>query len=97
MSVIIGCTALLCGYIRVVFSNLSADRQARTIRQILFRSILTKDIAYFDQNKTGELSSQLTANINKIQDDIGEKLDSAVEMMSTFVSGIIIGKIVASQ
>lgn len=94
MSIIIGCVVLICGYIRVILANVFAERQTRIIRQTLFRSILAKDIAYFDQHNTGELSLQLTAHVNKIYDGIGEKLVSAIELMATFVSGIIIGKVV---
>lgn len=92
MSIILGCAVLLSGYIRVVSANLSAERQTKTIRKILFRSIVTKDIVFFDEHSTGELSSYLTVNVNKIHDGIGEKLGSAVEMIATFISGIIIGK-----
>ena len=92
MSIILGCAVLLSGYIRVVSANLSAERQTKTIRTRLFRSILTKDIVFFDEHSTGELSSYLTVNVNKIHDGIGEKLGSAVEMIATFISGIIIGK-----
>jgi ABC-type multidrug transport system fused ATPase/permease subunit len=89
---IVGCISLLCGYIRVTFSNISAERQTRTIRQILFQSILKKDIVYFDQHKTGELNSHLTDNVNKICSGIGDKLSSAIETISTFISCIIVGK-----
>jgi ABC-type multidrug transport system fused ATPase/permease subunit len=85
--------SLISGYIRTVFANILAQRQSRTIREILFRSILNKDIIYFDEHKTGELSLYLTENVNKIQDGIGEKLGSAIEMISTCISGIIIGEI----
>lgn len=92
MSIILGCAVLLSGYVRVVSANLSAERQIKTIRTILFRSILRKEIAFFDEHSPGELSSYLTTNVNKIHDGIGEKLGSAVEMIATFISGIIIGK-----
>jgi ABC-type multidrug transport system fused ATPase/permease subunit len=91
-SIILGFISLISGYIRVTFSNISAERQSRTIRQILFQSILKKDIVYFDQHKTGELNSHLTDDVNKICDGIGDKLCSVIEMISTCMSCIVVGK-----
>ncbi|CAF5041577.1 unnamed protein product, partial [Rotaria sp. Silwood1] len=70
--------------------TISAERQTRTIRQNLFQSILTKDIVYFDTHTTGELNLWLTDNINKIRDGIDDKLGSAVELISTCTSALII-------
>jgi len=93
MILIVACVTLLSGYIQVTFFNILAQRQSRTIRQILFQSILKKDIVYFDQHKTGELSLDLNDNINKIRDGIGDKLGSAIEVVATFISCIIVGKV----
>jgi ABC-type multidrug transport system fused ATPase/permease subunit len=91
--IIIGCVALVCGYIRTLFLNLLSERQIRIIRQILFKSILKKDIEYFDKHKTGELSTSLTDDVNKIQDGIGDKLGTAIEIVSILISCLIIGEI----
>ena len=89
--IIIGCVALVCGYMRTLFLNLLSDRQIQIIRHRLFRSILEKDIEYFDRYKTGELSTCLTEDVNKIQDGIGIKFGTAIEILATFVSCVIIG------
>lgn len=93
MSIIVGCITLLSGYIRVIFSNISAERQVRTIRQKLFQSILHQDIAFFDQHPSGELNLYLTENINKISHGIGDKLTAATEMIATFISCLVVGKV----
>lgn len=92
IALILGFLSILSGYIRVISLNILAGRQSRMIRKILFRSILKKDIVYFDKHKTGELSLYLTENIHKIHDGMGEKLGSAIEMISTALSCFIIGK-----
>lgn len=92
-SILIGCSALICGYIRTLFWNLIAERQIRIIRKTLFQSILRKDIDFFDNHKTGELSTCLTDDINKIHAGIGDKLGTAIEIVSTFTSCLVIGKI----
>ncbi|CAF4430037.1 unnamed protein product [Rotaria sp. Silwood2] len=91
MLIIIACVNLISGYIRVILLEISAERQARTIRQILFQSILNKDIIFFDIHKTGELSLRLTNDVNKIHDGIGNKFGSVIEILITFMSCIIIG------
>ena len=92
-SIIIACVALVCGYIRTACFNVLANRQSRTIRQFLFRSILRKDIDFFDRHETGKLSTCLTDDVNKIYNGIGDKFGIAIEIISTFISCLAIGRI----
>jgi ABC-type multidrug transport system fused ATPase/permease subunit len=93
-SIIIGCVALICGYIRTACFNLLADRQIRIIRKTLFQSILKKDIDFFDRHKTGELGICLTDDVNKIYNGIGVKLSMTIEIASTFIGCLGIGKFI---
>ncbi len=90
----IGCVSIVFGYIQVLFWSVAAARQSRTIRQNLFRSILRKEVGYFDTHKVGELSIRLTDDVNKIQDGIGDKLGSTCQFISSFFIGLIIGKFI---
>ncbi len=67
-------------------------RQGQTIRQMLFQSILKKDIVYFDTHKTGELNSLLTNDVDKICDGIGDKLSFIIEIISSIISSVVIGR-----
>ena len=89
--VITGCLCIVLGYLQVALCVISAERQTRTIRQTLFRSILRKDISYFDKNKSGELTTKLTDDVNKVRDGIGDKVSITVQYMSSFIAGLIIG------
>ena len=73
---------------------MAAERQTRAIRKKLFRSVLRKEIAYFDVHKTGELNTKLTDDIDKIHDGIGDKLGSASQFIASFFTGIILGKFI---
>ncbi|CAF1001736.1 unnamed protein product [Adineta steineri] len=86
--VALGCCMLLIGYFQISFSSIAAERQTRIIRQKLFRSIVNKEIIYFDMNKTGQLSIRLTDDINKIHDGIGDKLALATRYIASFISGL---------
>jgi ABC-type multidrug transport system fused ATPase/permease subunit len=89
--VITGCVSLFLGYLQVAFCAMSAERQIRTIRQTLFRSILQKEIGYFDKHKSGELTTKLADDVNQIRDGIGDKISITVQFLSSFIAGLIIG------
>ena len=90
--VIIGCISILSGYLQVAFWTMSAERQTSTIRKTLFRSILRKEIVYFDTHKTGELSIKLTDDVDKIRGGMGDKISITVQFLSSFTTGFIIGE-----
>jgi len=90
---IVGFGSFIFAYVRVVLFSITAERQIRTMKRILFQSVLKKDIVYFDNHKIGEFNSLLTDEINKIRDGIGDKLGSIVDILSIITSSIIIGKI----
>jgi ATP-binding cassette, subfamily B (MDR/TAP), member 1 len=90
--VYIGCLIIVVGYIQVSLWSISGERQTRTIREHLFRSILRKEIVFFDTHKTGELNTKLTDDINKIQNGIGDKIGSAAQFIASFITGITIGR-----
>ena len=71
---------------------MAAERQTKAIRKHLFRSILQKEIVYFDTHKTGELNTRLTADVETIHDGIGDKLGSAVQFVTSFLVGFILGE-----
>jgi ATP-binding cassette subfamily B (MDR/TAP) protein 1 len=90
----IGCGSILLGYLQVAFWSMAAERQTHAIRRKFFRAILHKEIAYFDTHKAGELNTQLTDDINKIHDGIGDKLGTTAQFLSTFITGFAIGKFI---
>ncbi|CAF2740047.1 unnamed protein product [Rotaria sp. Silwood2] len=50
-----------------------------------------KKIAYFDTHKTGQLSTRLTEDVNKVHDGTGDKLGSALQFIASFIAGLILG------
>ena len=73
------------------FWSIACERQTRRLRETLLRSILHKEISYFDINKTGELNTRLTDDVNKVHDGTGDKLGSAIQFFSAFVAGLALG------
>ena len=90
---VMGCGTIVVGYFQVAFWSIACERQTRRLREILFRSILHKEIAYFDTYKTGELSTRLSDDVNKVHDGIGDKVGSALQFFAGFIAGLVLGYI----
>ncbi|CAF1232925.1 unnamed protein product [Didymodactylos carnosus] len=84
----LGCIAVLLAYVQHVLLSISGERQTYRIREALYRSILRKNVPYFDVNKAGELNTVLSCNIDKIHEGIGFKLGS----MAMAISIVLVGK-----
>jgi ABC-type multidrug transport system fused ATPase/permease subunit len=89
----VGCATIVVGYFQVAFWSIACERQTRRLRERLLRAILTKEISYFDINKTGQLSTRLTADVNKVHDGTGDKLGSALQFIASFFAGLALGYI----
>ena len=88
---VLGSATIVIGYFQVTFWSLAAERQTRRLRETLFRSILDKEISYFDVNKTGQLNTRLAEDVNQVHDGIGDKVGSALQFIASFVAGLILG------
>ena len=55
----LGVGSFLLGFIQVSTFSLAAKLQVHRIRKILYKAILRQNIAWFDENKAGELNSRL--------------------------------------
>ncbi len=82
---------MVIGYFQVAFWSMACERQTRRLREALFRSILNKEISYFDINKSGELNTRLTQDVNKVHDGTGDKISPAIQFFATFLGGMALG------
>lgn len=57
--------------VRAYTFNKLSEEVAAVIRYDLFWSILNKDVSFFDENKTGELLSRITADTMVMQSGLG--------------------------
>ena len=55
----LGVAGFILGFIQVSTFSLAAMRQTHRIRKRFYRSILRQNVAWFDENKAGELNSRL--------------------------------------
>lgn len=75
------------------------ERLTKRMRSDLFRAILGKDIAWFDDeaNAIGVLASRLSTDVKLVRLVAGQSIASTLESASTLATGIIISAIAAWQ
>ncbi len=56
----IACGAFLMGYLMIQAFHLASERQVYKMRLAYYRAVLRQDIAWFDLNPAGEVSSRLS-------------------------------------
>lgn len=61
--------------LRASILTIADARLGVTIRKVLFKSLLRQEIGFFDQMETGDLTSRLTSDTTKLQDQIGLNLN----------------------
>lgn len=57
--IIIAVATILIGYLMVAIFQTTAERQIYKMRLAYYRSVLRQDIAWFDENASGEVASRL--------------------------------------
>jgi ABC-type multidrug transport system fused ATPase/permease subunit len=62
------------GSIRSVIFNSMSERIARNLRKDFYESMVNKDVAFFDDQKAGDLLSRLNSDVQVIQDALSENV-----------------------
>ncbi|XP_023732609.1 ABC transporter B family member 21 [Lactuca sativa] len=78
-------------FFQVVCWMVTGERQAARIRSIYLKTLLRQDVGFFDQeNKTGEIIERMSSDTVIIQDAMGEKVGTFIQLASTFFGGFMI-------
>lgn len=86
----IGVAAFVASYGQLCFWMMAGERQTKRIRHAYFAAILRQNVAWFDENSTGALTSRMIADSSTIQEGISEKISLMVQFLTTFIAGFII-------
>uniref|UniRef100_A0A5S6QCS5 Bile salt export pump n=1 Tax=Trichuris muris TaxID=70415 RepID=A0A5S6QCS5_TRIMR len=89
--VLIGLLMFVSSYAQIACWSSACERQVHRIRKQFFRSVLYMEIAWYDQSRSGALTSQLNDNIERIREGIGDKVSLLFQYTAAFVSGFAIG------
>ncbi|BBG92983.1 P-glycoprotein 11 [Prunus dulcis] len=69
----------------------TGERQAARIRSLYLKTILRQDVGFFDkETNTGEIVGRMSGDTVLIQEAMGEKVGSFIQLIATFVGGFII-------
>ena len=59
---------------RAAIFNILSERIARNLRKDFYESLMYKDIAFYDANRTGDLISRLNSDIQVVQSTLGNNV-----------------------
>uniref|UniRef100_A0A915EW78 Uncharacterized protein n=1 Tax=Echinococcus canadensis TaxID=519352 RepID=A0A915EW78_9CEST len=89
----IGSVAFVISFVQMFALTVSAKRQSRRIRLLLFKHILRQDIAWFDKQTSGNLITKLSYSIDQIEGGIGDRLGNFLQNVVTAVAAAIVSLI----
>ncbi|XP_033097909.1 ATP-dependent translocase ABCB1-like [Anneissia japonica] len=87
----IGCAILGASFIQATFWSLSSERQSHILRKRFFRSILRQEIGWFDKHQSGELTTRLADDLERVKEGTGDKISFVMQFTSQLVAGFAIG------
>jgi ATP-binding cassette subfamily B protein len=73
---------------RHILFSLAGERGVRRIRERLFRSLVSQEVAFFDGARTGELISRLSADSASLQGLLSAQLSMTLRQAITAVGGV---------
>lgn len=77
-------------FIRGTLFNLISERIAKNLRSDLYSSIVNKDVAFFDDRKTGDLLSRLNSDTSVIQDGLSTNVSMFIRSFIFIIAAIIV-------
>ncbi|XP_022175730.1 ATP-binding cassette sub-family B member 10, mitochondrial isoform X1 [Myzus persicae] len=90
------CTILLpvfligaaCNFGRIYLINTSGYRITKTLRELLFKSLLSQETAYFDRHRTGELINRLSSDCLLVSQTITTNISDGLRSTIMVASGV---------
>ncbi len=73
----------------VLFSN-TGERVVAKLRARLFEALMSQEIAFFDAQKTGELSNRLASDTTVLQNTVSANISMALRNLATTFGGIAV-------
>ncbi|EGD72703.1 ATP-binding cassette transporter subfamily B member 1 [Salpingoeca rosetta] len=87
----LACAGAVTAYVQVAAFTLAAERQSLRIRKLYFKALVRQEMAWYDQQKTGALSSRISSDVPQIQEALGDKVASFLQFLGMFLAGYVVG------
>jgi ABC-type multidrug transport system fused ATPase/permease subunit len=78
LTVLIAAASALCTYLAVRLVAVTGERIAETLREGLFRRLLTLDLRFHDEHRSSELVTRLTGDVTRVQTALTAWADVAI-------------------
>lgn len=89
--IILGAIGFVLSYIQGSFFVYTAHSQCTRIRRLYFRGLMKQDLSWYDQNKSGELTSRVTSDVTILQKGMSERVGNVLQFLTSFVAGLLVG------
>ena len=83
--------AFVASFGQMGFFTIAAERQAIRIRKAYLAAVLTQEIAWFDERRSGELSAKVAENTVIIKESMGDKLGGLFQFLAMAIAGFGVG------
>jgi ABC transporter fused permease/ATP-binding protein len=74
--------------LRFVLFSTAGERVVARLREDLFARLVDQEIAFFDERRTGELTSRLASDTSVIQSAVSVNISMALRFLATVVGGV---------
>jgi len=75
--------------LRYLLFTLAGERVVARLRRTLFESLLAQEIAFFDDRRTGELLSRLSADTEAVQGAVSTSISMALRNLASAAGGLV--------
>ncbi|XP_071841103.1 ATP-dependent translocase ABCB1-like isoform X2 [Apostichopus japonicus] len=87
----VGTAIFVVSYIQIALWSLTCERQTHRIRKEFFHAVLHQEIGWFDKHQSGELTSRLADDMERLREGMGDKVAICLQFISQFFAGFAIG------
>ncbi|KAK0405945.1 hypothetical protein QR680_018274 [Steinernema hermaphroditum] len=84
---VLGVIILLVSVLQAICWHMVCERQIRRLRNAYLRGVLRQNIAWYDENRSGTLTTQLTDNIDRMKEGMGDKIGVLFQGCAQFFAG----------
>ncbi|KAJ8901532.1 hypothetical protein NDN08_007376 [Rhodosorus marinus] len=95
--VYMGIGAAVAGILQVYLMMWTSQRQSRRMRKLFLRSLLSQDMGWYEEVDSAEVAQGAALDIHVVEDGIGDKVATAVQSVTMFIGGMLIGLIYSWQ
>ncbi|GFN90381.1 multidrug resistance protein 1-like, partial [Plakobranchus ocellatus] len=89
--VYIGIGVCVVTYMHITFLQISGERQTFRLRKTFFKALLRQNIGWYDSKQSGELTTRLADDLERVREGVGDKLGLSLQFLAQFIAGFVFG------